>query len=71
MIWQAVEFKPDFILAQGALAGVLSYLVWQKTKLPFYVESFESHADYIRESGMWRDYDPRYLFQRHWENRQK
>ena len=71
LIRQVQEFKPDFILARGAPAGALAYLVWQKTKLPFYVESFEPHADYMRESGVWRAYDPRYLFQRYWEKRQK
>ena len=71
LIRQVGEFKPDFMLARGAPAGALAYLVWQKTKLPFYVESFEPHADYMRESGVWRAYDPRYLFQRHWEKRQK
>lgn len=68
---QVAEFKPDFIVARGAPAGALAYLVWQKTKLPFYVESFEPHADYMLESGVWRRYDPRYLFQRYWEKRQK
>lgn len=68
---QVAAFKPDFILARGAPAGALAYLVWQRTKLPFYVESFEPHADYMLESGVWRRYDPRYLFQRHWEKRQK
>ena len=68
---QIAEFKPDFMIARGAPAGALAYLVWQKTKLPFYVESFEPHADYMRESGVWRAYDPRYLFQRRWEKRQK
>ncbi|MGI4734976.1 MAG: glycosyltransferase [Janthinobacterium lividum] len=68
---QAAEFRADFILARGAPAGALAYLVWQKNKLPFYVESFEPHADYMLESGVWRRYDPRYLFQRHWEKRQK
>ena len=71
LIRQVSEFKPDFILARGAPAGALAYLVWQKTKLPFYVESFEPHADYMLESGVWRAYDPRYLFQRYWEKRQK
>lgn len=71
LIRQVEEFKPDFILARGAPAGALAYLVWQKNKLPFYVESFEPHADYMRESGVWRSYDPRYLFQRYWEKRQK
>ncbi|OGX81360.1 hypothetical protein BEN47_19255 [Hymenobacter lapidarius] len=71
LIKQVAEFRPDLILARGAPAGALAYLVWQKTKLPFYVESFEPHADYMLESGVWRAYDPRYLFQRHWETKQK
>ncbi|MDQ2772050.1 MAG: glycosyltransferase [Bacteroidota bacterium] len=64
---QVAEFRPDFVLARGAPAGALAYLLWQKTRLPFYVESFEPHADYMLESGVWRRWDPRYLFQRHWE----
>lgn len=71
LVAQVNDFKPDFILARGAPAGALAYLVWQKTKLPFYVESFEPHADYMLESGVWQRYDPRYLFQRYWEKRQK
>ena len=71
LVKQVREFKPDFILARGAPAGALAYLVWQKIRLPFYVESFEPHAAYMLESGVWRSYDPRYLFQRHWERRQK
>ena len=71
LIRQAAGFRPDFLLARGSPSGALAYLVWQKTKLPFYVESFEPHADYMLESGVWRRYDPRYLFQRHWEKKQK
>jgi glycosyltransferase involved in cell wall biosynthesis len=71
LVKQVAEFRPDFILARGAPAGALAYLVWKKIKLPFYVESFEPHADYMLESGVWRRYDPRYLFQKHWEKRQK
>ncbi|GAB2958308.1 hypothetical protein GCM10027048_26550 [Hymenobacter coalescens] len=71
LVAQALAFKPDFLLARGAPAGALAYLVWQRTKLPFYVESFEPHADYMLESGVWKRYDPRYLFQRYWEKRQK
>ncbi|AMR27090.1 hypothetical protein A0257_08190 [Hymenobacter psoromatis] len=71
LIQQVAEFKPDFILARGAPAGALAYLVWQKTNLPFYVESFEPHSEYMRQAGVWRRYDPRYLFQRYWERQQK
>ena len=52
LIRQVGEFELDFILARGAQAGELANLVWQKTKLPFYVETFEPQADYILESGV-------------------
>lgn len=67
----AAGFGADFILARGAAAGSLAYLVWRQTKLPFFVESFEPHAEYMRQAGEWRWFDPRYLFQQHWENQQK
>ena len=67
----AIEHRSDFLLARGAPAGALAYLVWKQSKLPFYVESFEPHADYMLESGVWQRYDPRYLFQRYWERKQK
>lgn len=68
---QAADFGADFIIARGVLAGSLAYLVWRRTGLPFYVESFEPHAEYMRHAGVWRWFDPRYLFQRYWENQQK
>ncbi|HEX8429488.1 glycosyltransferase [Hymenobacter sp.] len=61
----------EVIIGRGAPAGALAYLVWKKTQTPFLVESFEPHADYMRESGVWKGYDPRYLFQRYWEEKQK
>ena len=66
-----LRFNPDMLIARGALAGSLAYLVWKKTKLPFYVESFEPHAEYMLQGKVWRSYDPRYLFQQYWENQQK
>ncbi|MCC3158791.1 glycosyltransferase [Hymenobacter sp. 15J16-1T3B] len=71
LVQLAAGHRSDFLLARGAPAGALAYLVWKQNKLPFYVESFEPHADYMLESGVWRRYDPRYLFQRHWERKQK
>lgn len=68
---QARIFRADFILARGAPAGALAYLVQRRMDLPFYVESFEPHAEYMRKSGVWRWYDPRYIFQQYWENQQK
>jgi hypothetical protein len=71
LVAQATAFKADFILARGAPAGALAYLVQRRIGLPFYVESFEPHAEYMRKSGVWRWYDPRYIFQQYWENQQK
>ncbi|WP_205499632.1 hypothetical protein [Rufibacter psychrotolerans] len=64
-------FKVDSVISRGAPAGALAYLVWKVTKVPFFVESFEPHADYMLESGVWRRFDPRYIFQRAWEEKQK
>lgn len=61
----------NFIIARGAPAGSLAYLVWKKLKIPFIVESFEPHADYMRAAGVWKASDLRYLFQKHWEKQQK
>lgn len=71
LVQLSASHRSNFLLARGAPAGALAYLVWKRNKLPFYVESFEPHADYMLESGVWRWYDPRYLFQRHWERKQK
>lgn len=68
---QARQFGADVIVARGAPAGALAYLVQRRTGLPFYVESFEPHAEYMRRAGVWGWYDPRYVFQQYWENQQK
>jgi glycosyltransferase involved in cell wall biosynthesis len=65
------ELGIDIIIGRGAMAGALAYLTSKRTGKPFYVESFEPHADYMLESGVWSRYDPRYLFQRFWENKEK
>lgn len=61
----------SFIVARGAPAGALAYLVHKKNSVPFVVESFEPHSAYMRESGVWRFWDPRYLFQKFWEREQQ
>jgi len=65
------ELSIDIIIGRGAMAGALAYLTAQRTNKPFYVESFEPHADYMLESGVWTRYDPRYIFQRFWEEKEK
>ena len=55
------------ILAHGAPAGALAYKVCQKAKIPFYVSSFEPHAQYMAESGVWSRYGLKYRYQKKWE----
>jgi glycosyltransferase involved in cell wall biosynthesis len=65
------DYKIDVVIARGAPAGALAYLLYKRTKVPFLVESFEPHADYMLESKVWKRFDPRYLFQKYWEQKQK
>ena len=59
------------IIARGAPAGGLAYLVSRKTKTPFYVESYEPHGQYMLESGVWKFYDLRFHVEEFLESRQK
>ena len=61
----------DNIICRGALAGALGYRIWKKTRIPFLVESFEPHADYMIASKTWRKWGLRYMLQKHWEIKQK
>lgn len=65
------QYKIDYILCQGSLAGSLGYLLWKKTGINFSVETFEPHAKYMKESGTWTKLDPRYIIQKLWEEKQK
>lgn len=71
LIQYCKDYQIDKVICRGAPAGALGYLVWRKTKLPFIVESFEPHADYMLESGVWKKWDPRYLLEYYWEEKQK
>lgn len=68
---KAKEEKADCIIARGAPAGNLAYLVAKRTGIPFFVESFEPHADYMLESLVWKKNSIRYRLQKYWEQKQK
>lgn len=63
--------KIDFVICRGAPAGALGYLLWRKSRIPYLVESFEPHAEYMLEGNVWSSYDPRYLLQGYFEKKQK
>lgn len=68
---EAIKLGITHIIGRGAMAGALAMLTAGRTGLPFFVESFEPHADYMRDAGVWHKYDPRYIFQHYWEKREK
>jgi hypothetical protein len=57
------QYEIDRVVARGAPAGGLAYLVWRKTRIAFYVESFEPHAQYMLDADVWSRYDPRAIVQ--------
>lgn len=42
------------IICRSVFAGILGYLTYKKYKIPFVVESYEPHVDYMEESGEWK-----------------
>ena len=65
-----VKYKIDILLARGTLAGTLAYKVFKKSKIPFFVESFEPHADYMNDTGVWHKWSLKYLLLKRWEFKQ-
>ena len=63
--------KIDKLLARGAPAGALAWMVCKKLKMPYIVESFEPHSAYMLESGVWSRFNPKYIFEKYWERKQK
>jgi len=64
------KHKIDLILAKGVLAGALALKASRLSGIPFMVESFEPHADYMAESNEWRLNGLKYNYLRKWEKLQ-
>lgn len=65
----ASEHSCDITIARSSLAGVLGMNVAKKLNIPFIVESFEPHADYMADSGVWKRGGIKFLLQKRWERR--
>jgi len=63
IIAKAKEIKPTLVICRGAMAGAFGTMLFKKLGIPFVVESFEPHADYMAESGVWKKNGLRYRFQ--------
>ncbi|MCB9189495.1 MAG: glycosyltransferase [Flavobacteriales bacterium] len=48
------ELSPDIIFARSSLAAIPAYYYMRKFNVPFVVESFEPHSDYMIETGEWK-----------------
>jgi hypothetical protein len=64
------KHRVQLMFCRGAPAGALGYLVHRLTRVEYVVESFEPHAQYMVESGVWHKWGLRFHFQRYWEARQ-
>lgn len=64
------RYNVTHILARGAMAGTLAWMVSRLNNLPYFVESFEPHSAYMLQSGVWGLNDLRYKFQHYAENQQ-
>ncbi len=60
----AKKMKPDLVICRGAMAGAFGSMLYNKYAIPFVVESFEPHADYMTESGVWKKNGLRYNLQK-------
>jgi glycosyltransferase involved in cell wall biosynthesis len=55
--------KPDLIICRGSMAGIFGFFLNLIFKVPFMVESFEPHAEYMVDGGTWKRGSPEYRFQ--------
>ena len=67
---EAERIKPQLTICRGA-ASIHGALLQRRLAIPFVAESFEPHAHYMRQTGTWSRWDPKYLVQVSWEERVK
>ncbi|HEX8038981.1 MAG TPA: glycosyltransferase [Chryseosolibacter sp.] len=61
----------DLVICRSAMAGAFGHRLGKAFNVPYIVESFEPHADYMVESDVWKWYDIRTLIEKHHEAQQK
>lgn len=62
--------KIDLVIAKASLAGAIADLVHFLTGVPYMVESYEPHATYMAECGVWERSSLRFRFAHWMEQRQ-
>lgn len=61
------ELDIHIIDSKASIAGLLAHKVSKLTGKPYYVESFEPHSEYMRQSGNWNAWQPFYLYNKYYE----
>jgi len=56
--------KINILICRGSMAAIFGFLLNRLTGLPFYVESFEPHADYMADAETWSRRSIQYKFQK-------
>jgi hypothetical protein len=64
-----IDHQVDLAFTHGMVSGSLTHLVCPKLNIPYYVFA-EPHSEYMLEAGVWKKQDPRYIFQKKWEDGQ-
>lgn len=44
----------DLVICRSVFAGIYGYKIYNLTNIPYIVESYEPHTDYMEESGEWK-----------------
>lgn len=70
LLREAQRFRPQLTICRG-VAAIHGAQLQRRLAIPFVAESFEPHAEYMRQTGTWSRWDPKYLIQRRWEQRVK
>jgi glycosyltransferase involved in cell wall biosynthesis len=63
LLWLARSKKIDLVICRGALAAIFGLVLHRFSKLPFFVESFEPHSQYMVEGGTWTRGSVEFKFQ--------
>lgn len=61
--------KFDLVICRGSMAGAVGLGLNRLTDVPYIVESFEPHADYMAGAGEWQKNGPKYLVQKWFEKK--
>lgn len=63
------RYSIDLMVCRSSPAGALGAIINRRTGIPFIVESFEPHAEYMLDAKVWSRWGLKYFFQSRWEQR--